>query len=210
MIDCVTAQNARRYNNALNQMYQRRYDIFVTRRGWKDLARPDGLEKDQFDTEKAIYLLSIRDDGMVDGGMRLLPTTEPHLLADVFPHFVAGEVPRGPNVFEMTRYFSIRDHAQRRHMRRVRGELLCAMFEYCLVHGGEWITTMLDTFYVHRMRDNNWNEIVLGPPTHYAEGEGVAVKIAVTRENLSWTRSVHGVFWPALRMESTEAVARAA
>jgi len=210
MIDCVTAQNAHRYGDALHQMFQRRHEIFVKRRGWKELARPDGLEKDQFDTEQAIYLLSIRDDGTVDGGLRLVPTTGPHLLADVFPHFVRGEVPRGPNVFEMTRYFSIRDHAERRHMRRVRGELLCSMFEYCLGHGGEWITTMLDTFYIHRMRENNWNETALGRPTPYAEGVGVAVKIAVTRENLGWTRSVHGIFWPALREATAEAVARAA
>ena len=210
MIDCVNAQNAYRYGDALLQMFRRRHDIFVTRRGWRELARPDGLEMDQFDTEKAIYLLSIRDDGTVDGGLRLVPTTEPHLLANVFPHFVTGEVPRGPNIFEMTRYFSIRDHAERRLMRRVRGELLCAMFEYCLGQGVQWITTMLDTFYVHRMRDNNWHEITLGPPTPYAEGEGVAVKIAVTRENLGWTRSVHGVFWPALRTDTTQTAARAA
>lgn len=206
MIDCITASNAHLYGDALRQMYERRYEIFVNRRGWKDLARDDGLEKDQFDGKNAIYLLSIRDNGVVDGGLRLLPTTGPHLLADVFPHFVAGDVPRGPGIYEMTRYFTIRDRTQRNRMRWVAGELLCSMFEYCLANGGEWITTMLDTFYIHRMRDNHWNEILLGPPTKYDEGTGVAAKFAVTPENLKATQLAHGVVWPALRAASlTEA-----
>jgi acyl-homoserine lactone synthase len=180
-------------------MYQRRYDVFVKRRGWSALAREDGIEKDQFDTENAIYLLNIREDGFVDGGLRLLPTTGPHLLSELFPHFVAGDVPRGLGIYEMTRCFTIRDSAQKNRMRYVAGELLCAMFEYCLDNGGEWITTMLDTFYVHRMRDNHWNEVLLGPPTKYDEGTAVAAKFAVTEGNLKATQLAHGVFWRALR-----------
>lgn len=199
MIDLVTASNTHLYQEQLRQMYRRRHEIFVERRGWSQLAHQDGLEKDQFDTKDAIYLLSIRDDGSVDGALRLLPTTVPHLLSEVFPHAVTGAVPRGPSIYEMTRYFTLRDHAERRRMRWVRGELLCAMFEYCLGQGGEAITTMLDTFYIHRMRQNGWGEELIGPPTTYDEGVAVVAKIAVNEKNLNATRLAHGVFWPALR-----------
>jgi acyl-homoserine lactone synthase len=199
MIDVVTTSNAHLFQGQLRQMFEHRYEIFVKRRGWSQLATQDGQEKDQFDTASAVYLLSIRDDGSVDGGLRLIPTTVPHLLSEVFPHAVAGEVPRGPSIHEMTRYFTLRDHAERRRMRWVRGELLCAMFEYCLSQGGEWITTMLDSFYVHRMRQNGWGEELIGPPTRYDEGVAVVAKIAVNDKNLNATRLAHGIFWPALR-----------
>jgi acyl-homoserine lactone synthase len=199
MIDCITSANANRYADALHQVYLRRYDVFVKTRGWKELARDDGIEKDQFDTEAAIYLVSIRPDGFVDGAMRLLPTTVPHLLSEVFPHCVAGEVPRGPDIYEMTRYFTVRDRTQPDRMRFVAGELLCSMFEFCLDRNATWITTMFDTFYLRRMRQNCWDEIILGPPTAYAEGTAVAAKFAVSEKNLAATQRTHRIGGRVLR-----------
>jgi N-acyl-L-homoserine lactone synthetase len=50
------------------------------------LAKPDRLERDQFDNDDAIYLLAI-DGRTVVGGSQLVPSTKPHLLSEVLPHF---------------------------------------------------------------------------------------------------------------------------
>jgi len=200
MIDCVTASNAQHYTNALHQMFQRRHDVFVKARGWSDLAHDGDIEKDQFDTDRAVYLLSIREDGVVCGGLRLLPTTGPHLLSEVFPQFAVDGVPRGPHIYEMTRYFTIRDRNEPLQMRRVAGELLCAMFEFGLAKNTKWITTLLDSFYLRRMRQNNWNEVALGPAMAYAEGTAIAIKFAVSKKNLESTRLAHGVPGPVLHL----------
>ncbi len=199
MIDVVTAANGHLFRDQLRQMFERRYEVFVKRRGWSRLSATNGQERDQFDTADAVYLLSIRDNGSVDGGLRLIPTTAPHLLSEVFAHAVSGDVPRGPSIHEMTRYFALCDHAERSRMRRVRGELLCAMLEYCLGQGGKWITTMFDTFYLNRMRQNGWQHELIGPPTRYDEGEAIVAKIAVTETNLRSSQQAHGILWPALR-----------
>jgi acyl-homoserine lactone synthase len=210
MIDCVTCFNAHLYKDQLEQMFRRRYDIFVKRRRWAKLAQPDGLERDQFDNDAAIYLLSINPAGVVDGGLRLIPTTEPHLLSEIFSHAVSGPVPRGPAIYEMTRYFTMTDRTQPHASRRVAGELLCSMLEYCLGHSGEWITTLFDTFYVPRMRQNGWDQELIGPPTRYDEGIAVAAKIAVTDENLRASRVVHKISGPMLRVLEAQRPSKAA
>jgi acyl-homoserine lactone synthase len=206
----ITRSNADQYAAALEQMFRRRYEVFVQRRRWTRLAHQDGQERDQFDTSAAIYLLSLNPFGCVNGGLRLISTLEPHLLSEVFPHTVAGPVPRGPAIYEMTRYFTVPDPADPRRQRQIAGELLCSMLEFCLARGGEWITTMLDTFYVQRMRHNGWKQELIGPPTAYDEGVAVAAKIAVTEQNLQASRAAHGIAGPVLHGVEATAVPRAA
>jgi acyl-homoserine lactone synthase len=54
MIRIVTSQNKHKYFSALDQHYQIRHDIYVGERRWLELAKPDGREKDQFDTEDVV------------------------------------------------------------------------------------------------------------------------------------------------------------
>ena len=194
MIHCVTAYNAHTYDDALAQMFRRRYELFVAARGWQGLEHGSGIERDQFDTEDAVYLLSLGEDCSVLGGLRLLPTVPPHLLSEVFSQLAPGGVPRGPDTYEMTRYFTVRDRKQGELMRRVAGELLCAMFEFCLSAGVAWITTLFDTFFLRRMQHNRWTETtVLGPPQAYEEGTAIAMKFAASLTNLESTRIAHGI-----------------
>ncbi len=84
MIHIVSAANAAAYDWALEQDFRLRHEIYVGERKWMDLAKPDGRERDQFDTPDAIYLFAI-EGGKVLGGSRLVPSLKPHLLSEVFP-----------------------------------------------------------------------------------------------------------------------------
>ena len=70
MIEVVTSRNAHQYKDALQDMFHLRHRIFVERMGWEALRRDDRLEKDQFDTDDAIYLLLTTDDGAVPRSRR--------------------------------------------------------------------------------------------------------------------------------------------
>lgn len=201
MIVCITRYNAHQFPDVLEQMFRWRYELFVRTRGWDQLSHQDGYERDQFDNADANYLVRLDTGGQLMGGLRLIRTDRPHLLSEVFPHLAPHGVPRGPDIYEMTRYFTVRDRKRAREMRQVAGELLCAMLEFCLMREARWITTAFDTFYLSRMRQNHWQEAILGPPVAYDGGEAIAIQIAVTQENLAATCFAHDITGPVLDLE---------
>jgi acyl homoserine lactone synthase len=80
-----------------------RRKVFVDRLGW-NLPCEAGCEQDQFDREDTVYLVA-RDDDDVIGCGRLLPSTGPYLLQEVFPELLNGlEPPRSPTVWELSRF----------------------------------------------------------------------------------------------------------
>lgn len=84
-----------------------RFDIFVRKLGWQ-LQCQEGREYDEFDHEKTVYVVAQDDDGDVVGTARLLPTTGPYLLANLFPNlWGSGELPNSPDVWELSRFASV-------------------------------------------------------------------------------------------------------
>ena len=71
---------------------------------WTSL-NPDGREVDRFDKLNPIYLICRDPDGDVVGCWRLLPTTGPYMLKDIFPHLLGGhEAPEEEDVWEISRF----------------------------------------------------------------------------------------------------------
>ena len=127
MIHIVTAANRRAYGAELAQHFRLRHDIYVAERGWKELARPDGLERDQFDNDDATYVLAV-DDNRVIGGSRLIPTLKPHLLSEVFAGLAAVRgVPRGDDIVEWTRMFVVKERREGRNIGRTAGTVICGV-----------------------------------------------------------------------------------
>src|SRR5262249_23853091 len=107
-VHVVRDSNRHLYADQLDQYFRARHDIYVKERGWKELDRPDGREIDQFDTPNAVYLVAL-DDGRVVGGHRLVPTSAPTLLSDVFPFLALRGVPRRQDIYELSRIFVVRE-----------------------------------------------------------------------------------------------------
>lgn len=83
---------------------QYRHKIFIERLGWS-LPVDDGLERDQFDHPETIYVVTREPDGAICGCARLLPTTEPYLLGEVFRHLMHNQpVPKSRDVWELSRF----------------------------------------------------------------------------------------------------------
>jgi acyl-homoserine lactone synthase len=204
MIYVIDKTNRQAFEQQLDDMHRLRHDIYVGRRGWKALAKPDGRDVDQFDTGDTVYLLGLDDKGRVQSGLRLNPTTGPHLIRDVFPHAVTfSEIPTGENIYEFTRYFVVPERVDRMKRRSAAGELLVAMFEYGLLSGFSHYSLLCDAFFISTALEMRWKLKPLGLPTPYDEGTCIAVLFDVSYEVADSTRDVRGVRGPVLAYSPT-------
>lgn len=82
-----------------------RHQIFVRGLGWQLPDAKDGMELDQFDRPDTLYIIGKDANDAICGCARLLPTTKPYLLAEVFPDLLNGfPAPRSPDVWELSRF----------------------------------------------------------------------------------------------------------
>lgn len=91
-----------------NNLYERvagyRHQVFVEQLGWP-LHTESGMESDQFDRSDTVYVIAQDAHNHITGCARLLPTTGPYLLRDVFPQLLNGlPPPRSPDVWELSRF----------------------------------------------------------------------------------------------------------
>ncbi len=103
MLMVIPGSDISRHASLMDRVFRFRHSIFVDEKGWTELRQPDGLERDRFDDVHAIHQICLRGDDIV-GYQRLLPTTRPHLLSDVLTDLCHRRPPRGPRVFEWTRF----------------------------------------------------------------------------------------------------------
>ena len=104
MIVVIEQYNAHKYTRLMDQMFQMRARVFHDRLRW-DVKVVEGSERDKYDDEGPVYLI-YTDDRMreVKGSLRLLPTTGPTLLADIFSDTLpAGVHLSAPTIWECTR-----------------------------------------------------------------------------------------------------------
>ncbi len=81
-----------------------RHRIFIEKLGWP-LPVKNGMERDQFDRPDTIYVVARDRSGVICGCARLLPTTQPYLLGEVFADLLAGQpVPSAPDIWELSRF----------------------------------------------------------------------------------------------------------
>jgi hypothetical protein len=91
MLKLIEGSYASFFPKEIDAMFRNRAETFSDRLGWKVVVR-DGYERDVFDDANPLYLVSVDPDTEEYwGSLRLLPTTGPNMLRDVFPHLLDGE-----------------------------------------------------------------------------------------------------------------------
>ena len=192
MIHIVTAANADRYAAVMEQAWRLRHRIFVEEKGWTDLARPDGREIDQFDTAHAVHVLALEDDELV-GYSRLLPTTRPHLLSDVYPQLCEGERPAGPHLWEWTRQGVARSHRARgKVVNPVSIELLTGIVEWGMANGVTGLLLQMPTLYIIHVLQLHFRAQPLGLPVPIGGEEILAATATFDGRTLARLHKVHG------------------
>ena len=105
MIVIVEQYNTRQYSRLLDEMFRLRARIFHDRLRW-DVQVTDGKERDKYDDGGPVYIIYTDNEAReVKGSLRLLPTTGPTLLADVFADTLPDAVYlSAPTIWECTRF----------------------------------------------------------------------------------------------------------
>jgi acyl homoserine lactone synthase len=99
-----TSNLASLVNQEAEGMFRLRYDTFHTRLGW-GVPVEGGLEHDNFDLPTTSYVIGKSDDDRIDGCLRILPTSGPYMLKDVFPELLNGQVPpNATDIWELSRF----------------------------------------------------------------------------------------------------------
>ena len=87
----------------LSSMFRLRHRVFKERLDW-DVPSRNGLEHDQFDEEEPVYLAYHGETGDVVGCVRLLATTGPNMIRDIFPDLADETIPADTKVWEVSRF----------------------------------------------------------------------------------------------------------
>ncbi|MGE7960533.1 acyl-homoserine-lactone synthase [Pseudomonas sp. NPDC089530] len=83
-----------------------RHAVFIEQLGWQmpaAISRP-GHEADQFDHSETRYTLALDSAQQIHGCARLLPTTQPYLLSEVFGFLCDRPLPRQDDTWEISRF----------------------------------------------------------------------------------------------------------
>ncbi|MDT9598966.1 acyl-homoserine-lactone synthase [Sphingosinicella rhizophila] len=200
MIDLVLPEARFGFAGALMQMHHDRKQVFVDRFGWRLPARGSWLEVDEFDNDFAVYLLARSDDGRHQGSVRLLPSTQPHMLQTLFANLCRDGAPIGEDVWEISRLVTNPTDAQGTTMLRVHRMLALALLEFATGNGITRYTLVAEASRVPALLSVGWSVVPLGLPT-LCEGEQLqALQIDVEPGSLMAMRRRLRIEKPVLRI----------
>jgi N-acyl-L-homoserine lactone synthetase len=180
MIHAVTNANNQLYDKQLDDMHAMRYEIYVKQRGWTGLQSDNQREYDEYDNTDTVYLMNLSETGALRSTFRLLPTTSPYLLKKL-SHFVSGEIPTSPKIWDMTRWMIAPSERRQpgEQRSRAQAELACGLYEFAATRGITHYTTLMDTAFIPALEVAGWRYELLGLPTPYEDGKGIAVAIMI-------------------------------
>lgn len=200
MAELILPSNRHLYEHVLDEMYERRFQLFFDGLGWcpeECGVLHKGYDKDAFDMDHTIYIVERQArTGNVVGFCRLNPSTRSHMMPEVFPHYCdwVPEVPTGPNIWEVSRlgydYRPLgRDRAE---WKEVRARITTSITEYCLQQGIEQVTFCVHQDIFNAIQRDTWGAVPLGNPYHDEKlGETYQAGLSdITAAGLSRCRSM--------------------
>ncbi|OYU86399.1 MAG: autoinducer synthase [Bradyrhizobiaceae bacterium PARB1] len=198
MLMVIPGSDISRHATLMDRVFRFRHAIFVEEKGWTELRQPNGLERDRFDDVHAIHHICLRGDEIV-GYQRLLPTNRPHLLSDVLADLCHRRPPRGPRVFEWTRFCVAPGSREMRP--RADGpflELAQGVVEWGMAHRVDTVTVAIDWRLMVIAMQLRFFVRPLGFPKRIGRDEVVALRMSFNRETLATIRQARGCDEPVL------------
>ena len=201
-VHVIRHDNKHLYQDILEDYFRLRHQIYVVERKWTALDRPDKREIDQFDTDATVYLLGL-EGGSIIAGMRLVPTSSPTLLSELFPKLALDGPIRRSDVYELSRIFVVRNRRGEHAGPRAEAVIQAAAMEYGLSMGFSAFTIVLESWWLPRLLDQGWVARPLGLPIDIDQMSTVAVIVDVNEQawaEICLRRSVPGptLVWQGL------------
>lgn len=201
MLILIKPEYRRSFVSYLDDMYRLRHRIFKGRLGW-DVKSQGETEKDAFDSATPAYLLRLDPAFNVTACVRLLPTTGPYMLRDIFP-MLAGwrPLPNSPLIWESSRFATAQSDSSARTsvgLATATLELFTAMIEFGLANKLTEIVTVTDLRVERILRRASWPLQRLGEPAVIDTTMAVAGSLEVSVEALRRVRQISGIACPVL------------
>jgi N-acyl-L-homoserine lactone synthetase len=153
----------------MDAMFRNRALVFSGRLGW-DVIVEDGYERDVFDDVNPLYLISVDpDSNEYWGSLRLLPTTGPNMLRDVFPFLLReGEFIESATIWEISRICCVAADGQPERSRNgvnlALGELLAGIGEVAIIAGLTQVVAVFDARMFRVLRAAGCDPQIIGRP----------------------------------------------
>ena len=196
MIEVIEGEDIITRGDVIDEMFKMRAQVFHNRLKW-DVEVEYGREFDKFDDENPVYLISFDEHtGVMQGSVRLLPTTGPNMLRDVFYDLLEeDEVIESPFIWESSR-FSIDPNLgpdSRTSVNHVTAELLCGLVEIGLATGIDHIVSVYDARMTRLFRRAKCDADIVGGPMKFGKVPTYAGLFDITQERWNAIASVVGI-----------------
>lgn len=200
MIIIVDGLNKHLFQPLLDDMFRLRASVFAGRLGW-DVNIENGMEIDQFDRMDPGYIIGVDDKMNVISCARVLQTTGPHMLSDVFDAILDGEAPlRSASIWESTRFCvdtkRLADRESKTAVSRATSELMLGILEYAQESGITDIITVIDPIMDRVLkRSNNAPHGYVGKTVPMGKVKALAALLDCTDERIANVREfaeIHG------------------
>ena len=171
---------------SLRELYRFRHRVFKERLGWQVASR-HALEVDAYDALDPVYTAYFHR-GSIIGTFRLLPTSGPYMLRDVFAEMLRGEpAPCASDVWELSRFAVEPAH------RHAAGQLTCsqdlfellrACYGFSCSQGIRELVFVTSVSVERILRGLRFPLVRFGDgvPTQFGEVLSVACRVAITAE----------------------------
>ena len=168
MLKLIEGSHASTFPTEMDAMFSNRAEIFSGRLGW-DVVVKNGYERDRFDDLNPLYLVSV--DPVTErywGSLRLLPTTGPNMLRDVFPQLLEeGEVIESATIWESSRICTALNGQPGRAANGVNyvlNELIAGIGEVALLAGLTQIVSVFDARIYRVLKAVGCEPEIIGRP----------------------------------------------
>jgi acyl homoserine lactone synthase len=169
MLKLIEGSYASFFPREMDAMFRDRARTFSERLGWEVTVK-DGYERDVFDDANPLYLVSVDPDTEEYwASLRLLPTTGPNMLRDVFPFLLGdGEYIESATIWEASRICAVATEGQpgrgKNGVSMAVGELLAGIGEVALIAGLTQIVAVFDARFYRILKVAGCEPQIIGTP----------------------------------------------
>lgn len=196
MMQLITSDRYGDFTDAIADMHRMRYRVFKERLAW-DVHVRDDMEIDHYDVLNPVYLLQRAADGKLQGCVRLLPSSGPNMLRDVFPSLLDGNpVPADTKIWESSRFALELSPALSRSgggLATATYELFAGMIEFGLSRSLTEIVTVTDVRVERILKRAGWPLRRLGDARTIGATLAVAGALEVSLEALMRVKRAGGI-----------------
>ncbi|MGA7975092.1 MAG: acyl-homoserine-lactone synthase [Pseudolabrys sp.] len=196
MIRLIQGSQRAQFPVEVAQMHEIRKRTFHDRLNWQ-VRTLRSWEIDEFDALDPLYLVSIGQNGAVRGSLRLLPTTGPNMLADVFPELLPdGTQIESATIWESSRFSVDQEAAAERSenlLNRVTGELLIGIVEVGLLVGLTDVVSVYDALFSRILKRADCAAELIGKPARIGSVMGYAALFEISDRMLANLRKASGI-----------------